>query len=523
MTREHPFITKTSQNTDVLLTSDTKVKVISSHTIEFDVLFQDSLQFIWNEISKLVKLGSFSGNKANSELHSNKMRKLALDFYNKFKDTPIPIEKNNWIFNNFDSVSISLKDGTKFLIPFFFYQHASLEMEDNFTTVFAKHVGWSILIINFMEISSKFIFQLKQADGKILSAIVHNKTNGLFNIPDSSNKAIFIHFNNLASITGLSVKWASSRLNFLIDNLILQPLYIINPFLFGLHVYLLKYENEFDIGSQISELDKFTLSKFQIDFNHLIRIIQIPYKSKEDIIFSFPVDIKTIDEMQLSINLADVSSKTIDNFKKFPNLDSNESHNIDDIIVFKRKSMNWSKVLTFSDQSKYSFLKSLNFIDRVSIILKVLEYLSNHNAIQQKLFISMSNDIGISVTELMETIRFLIDYNMVAFFPKIERIGCNNKYSILITDHGTNQDLMQKIHQNLLKLPLCISFFSKNSIFAYINIPDKFVTPFLKYIATLQDSIDISCSLLIPLKNWIRLSIPLPGIRVEEKGGVSFE
>ena len=62
MTREHPFKTKTSQNTDVLLTSDTKVKVISSHTMEFDVLFQDSLQFIWNEISKLVKLGSFSGN-----------------------------------------------------------------------------------------------------------------------------------------------------------------------------------------------------------------------------------------------------------------------------------------------------------------------------------------------------------------------------------------------------------------------------------------------------------------------------
>ena len=50
MTKKSPSNIKTSQNTNMLLSSDTKAKNTPNNNTELDVLFHDALQLVWNEI-----------------------------------------------------------------------------------------------------------------------------------------------------------------------------------------------------------------------------------------------------------------------------------------------------------------------------------------------------------------------------------------------------------------------------------------------------------------------------------------
>lgn len=492
---------------------------------DLNLEFRNSLLYIWIEIKELVSNSSnYSDEKSLNDLHSAKMKKLALDFYKKFHNSTIPIKRIPRLFDYYSSVIILFKDGSGFLIPHFFYQQTKSNSKIDYTDIFQKEGDWVDLISNIFDFTNKITNKLSSADIKILKAITHYKKSGLFQKLDYANRNnILIHIKNLANITGLSEKWVADRFHFMLKNYILYPAYILNPFIFGLNTYFLIYDKIYD--SECSFLDNLTLFNIKIDFDNILRIFQLPnIESTDDLSFSFPYESKKIEEMHLSSNLSGLSPRLSDNFKKIPNFESIKSPITKATIEFKQNSYQWIKTLEFDEEEgqKYPFLKKMTFTKRVSSTLRVLNYLARWGIIQGS-FAKAAIELRISVVELMETCRFLLDNDMIAFFPRLGRIGAHNRYGLLIIDKdGFNNNAMQNLYNSLLELPLSVCFMGSGFIFAYINIPDTYITPFFRYVTQIQELIEVKYSMFISLKSWGRFSIPLPEGTTVDEFGVNF-
>ena len=325
---------------------------------EIDLEFRDSLHFIWIEIKNLVNSTNFDlDSNSLNELHTSKNKKIALDFYNKFKNTHIPIQKIPRWFDSFGTVVILFKDGSGFTIPYFFYQQVKTNSNLDFTDIFNKECSWTDLLSNIFDFTGKIDAKISFADVKILRAFTQYKRSGLFKKLEYSNRNnILIHMKNLSFITGLSEKWVAERFHYLLNNYILVPQYILNPFLFGLSTYLVIYEKSYD--TKCLFLDPLTLFNLKIDFDNIVRIIQLPsIDSTEDLNFDFPIIVKKIDDMRIYMNLSGLSSKSNQNFNKLPNFVSINVPISKATINFKSESAQWIKTLEFDvvEKNKYPF------------------------------------------------------------------------------------------------------------------------------------------------------------------------
>ena len=79
------------------------------------------------------------------------MRKIANKFYNKFKNTSIPVKKILPIFEKYQSVVIVFPEGSSFAVPYFFYQQLKLEYPPDYNEIFNEEHSWIDLLSKIYE------------------------------------------------------------------------------------------------------------------------------------------------------------------------------------------------------------------------------------------------------------------------------------------------------------------------------------------------------------------------------------
>ena len=492
---------------------------------EYEIDFRNSLLYIWIEVKNLVKsLKDSNFDEVQSGFISLKLKRLADTFYNKFKNTPIEVKKIPNIYNSLNSVIIPFKDNTGFTVPDYFYRQALVADTLDYSDILSKDLPWLDILSNIFDYTYRFKSQLNSSDIKILRALAFYKRSGLFNSIDFANRRnILIQIKTLAKITNLSEKWTSERINYMMKSYVLYIQFILNPFLFGLNTYFLLYDRKFENDS--SYLDEITLFNLKLSYSEMIRVIQLPnVEASDDLEFSFPVKIKKISEMHLFTNLSSLSDDNSKSFEKIPNFDKIKTPIVKPAIEFKESSSKWKSNLEFDEEEDdfYPILKKLGYTKRVSIMLRILNHLAKWGMISGNLT-KTAKILRISPVELAETCRFLFNNDIIAFYPRINRIGSSNRYGIYIVDEDeTNSEILTNAYYNLLELPQSCIFLGNNFIFAYITMPDNYITPFFRYITSLEERLKVKYGMFISLKSWGRFSIPLPEGTTVDEFGVNF-
>ena len=322
----------------------------------------------------------------------------------------------------------------------------------------------------------------------------------------------------------MGYRWTIERINYLNQNYILHPFFILNPYLFGLITYLITYDRKFE--ENCSFLDQITLFKLNLNYNENLRIIQLPNtQTFYELNLDFPVFMTIMNEMHMFNNLSSISEDHLKLFKEIPDFEAQKADVIKPIIDFREYKYKDFNFLNFIEKDNfekfYQLLASMSELRINSVLVRVLNYLAQNGAVQGNLK-KASKEIRDSSLEFLETCKFLINNDIIGFFPRISRIGCNNRFGILLNDHeGTNNNILEQIYLNFLELPVSVIFKGENVIFAYVAMPDEF-TSFIKYLNGFHDKIEIKYNNFITLKSWGRYSLPLPEGTTVDEFGVNF-
>ena len=489
---------------------------------EVDIDFNNSLLYIYIEIREML---SRNDNKdLNTSIESSKliMRKMADSFYEKFRSTKIPVIKPQAIYEKFNSVGIVFEDGSGFAVPYFFYQQMSTNLSLDFSDIFAKNLPWLDLLSEIFEKTNSLKCNITKVDIKILRALCFYKRNSLFSKLDFAEQKNFLfQIKTLSEIINQSYRWTIARINYLINNYMLALSYILNPFLFGLKTYLINYESSYD--DKIAFLNPITLFKLIVSYNEVLRVIQLPnIQSSTELQLEIPHTITNLSEMHIFNNLSDLSEDPKKSFVHVPKFENTTEIISKPIIEFKEQSISQAINLTAVNEELYPLLNKMSNERRISIIVRVLNYLAKWGSIQGNLK-KASKNLRVNALEFLETCKFLFNNDIIAFFPRLSRIGCDNRYGIIIKDElGNNSEDITKIYYNLLELPLSAIFLGENILFAYVAMPDSYLPSFLKYINSLSYKFNIKYSPFIALKSWGRFSIPLPEGTTVDEYGVNF-
>ncbi len=452
-----------------------------------------------------------------------RMRKLADEFYDKFKNSSIPVIKVALIYEKYNTVGIVFQDGSGFAVPFFFYQQLQTKANVDYTNIFSKNLPWLDVLSEIYEKTFSIKSSLSKADIKILRALCFYKRNELFSDFNFTDQKNFIfQIKTLSKITNLSYRWTIGRINYLVENNILLSHFILNPFLFGLKTYLLSYNPQFD--EEISYLNSITLFKLNLSYKEAIRIIQLPnIQAPTDLNFLFDHELTKISEMNIFNNLSGLSEDPKKSFATIPNFDSTKVKISKPIIEFK-ESISSVQSIDFNDidEAVYPLLNKMTNTRRISIIVRILDYLAKWRSIQGSLS-KASKELRANPLEFLETCKFLFNNDIIGFFPRISRIGCNNRYGIVIKDYSGEQNAeLMKIYYNFLELPISAVFIGENLIYAYVAMPDNYISAFIKYLNSLHSKFEVKYNSFITLKSWGRFSIPLPDGTTIDEYGVNF-
>lgn len=490
---------------------------------DVDIEFNRSLLYIWIELRELVKSTTNSGLDPSLNRLNFKMKKMANEFYKKFYNTKIPVTKNQSVYDRFNSVIIMFQDASAFAVPYFFYQQLQTKTIPDYTDTFNKNLSWLDLLSEIYEITYSIRSNITKADIKILRALCYYKRNSLFSNLDFTDQKNFLFNNNtLSDIVKLSYRWTITRINYLIANYILNVRFILNPFVFGLKTYLIEYDSQYD--EKITFINPITLFKLQMTHSETLRIIQLPnIHSSTDLDLGIPYTIKNLSEMHIFNNLSGLKENSKDSFSQIPDFNSTKEFISKSIINFKETS---TKVHSFDqnelDESTYPLMKKMTQERKISIIVRILDYLAKWGSVQGNLS-KASKELRVNPLEFVETCKYLFNNDIIGFYPRISRIGCNNRYGLVLTDKtGEKGADLLKAYSNLLELPNSVIFIGENVLFAYVSMPDNYMPAFVKYMGILNDKFDVKYNSFITLKSWGRFSIPLPDGTTVDEYGVNF-
>ena len=129
--------------------------------VDLNTEFRNTLLYIWQEVRKLVESSKFA-NKQDKDFIPLKLKKLADLFYEKFKDTPIGVQKTNYLYNKFNSVVIYFKDKSAITIPDYFYQQALVWDTLDFSDIIAKEdSSWIDVFSDIFELAYGRVIPLR--------------------------------------------------------------------------------------------------------------------------------------------------------------------------------------------------------------------------------------------------------------------------------------------------------------------------------------------------------------------------
>ena len=430
-----------------------------------------------------------------------KMRKMADEFYNSFKDTEIPVQKIPTLYHEYNSVGIIFQDGSGFAVPYYFYQQLEFDNSIDFLDIFNKNLPWLDLVSEIFERGFSVKTEINLTDVKILRALCYYKRNALFNDFDLEDQRVFTyHVKTLSSIIDMSYRWTVERINFLYNNYILVENYILNPFLFGLKTILIQYDSQHE--EEMAYINPITLIKLNLSLDEVIRIIQLPnIQSTTDLSFPFPTKMYTFSEMHIFNNLSGLSEDKTKSFQKIPDFSTDKVSVTHPIIEFKdTMTVKNSYQLSDDDKEYYSLLAKMTIERRTSVIVRILGYLAKWGSVQGNLKMA-SKQLRVNSNEFLETCKYLFNKDIIGYFPRITRIGCNNRYGILIKDKiGQGEKELLKIYYNLLELPHSVIYLAENILFGYVTLPDTYLTSFTKYLMSLHTKFEVKYNAFVAFR-----------------------
>lgn len=447
---------------------------------------------------------------------------MALNFYNSFENTPITVKYEKARFDATHSVLILVNDNPRMAIPNWFYKQASLPDPPNYDRVFEKNLNWIDILSYLYEESFTRRYKLVPIDIKILKALTYYKRTPLFkDLTDKGFRNFLFKNSTLAHIVRTSEKWVQTRLEYLRKFQVIQSNFIINPFVFGLNTFVLKYSQEFD--HLVKHLEQYTLLKLILSNQQdIVRVFQLPNVLAEDDLVKinpFPEYPIEISEINFFNNLSGLTHETETSFTKIPNFDSIKAPLKRPTIEFKKENhRDWYDNVKSLNDSQYISLSRLKTESRLDSVVKVLRYLAKEG-IPHVNFKTSAEIAKIHANHFREAFRFLINHDIIGFFPRLLYIGCPIRYGMYV--RCKQKELLNSIYLNILELPHSMLYRGENLLVAYVALPENWVSRFMRYITNLQmdPEVELVYGIIVAFKSWGRYSIPIPkGIEIDEFG-----
>ena len=461
---------------------------------DWDKVFREKLKSIWKELNGLIE------SKLDKELIENRLKSIADDFLNTFQvdDCPIPVEYNELIYNKFHSISIPLKSFSLF-IPHFLYTLNNLKPKPDLNAIFIMPVTWYTFLSYFYETVQNIRKPLTESDIRILSVMTRYRPKSTDTIIPFSNSEI----SKLVGTIGkrkktISENTVNKRVAYLYSENILHDRLLINPWAIGYVLRALIYNKEYD--SEMDTWDDYTNYKQFFMSNKLLRIVRLPQHAEGEFTIPNFVTSFEITEYWSSNNISQLNSKDIDSFIVPPNFEVLKTSDYVYTKFNKEDDVKWiDKLLAMT----YSMKKrseerfaSLNKISENKRLEKSFQFFS-FVAKEQRIRIPISQTAkraNLDEIHFLDFLRFFIDQKIINFTTHTAFIGCNYRIGVMITSLKKpvkEHPKLQLFLQNLLELPLIISFIGTYIICTYIRIPLKWVGVFTTYLNMLMTKSDL--------------------------------
>ena len=474
----------------------------NTESINWDVEFRKKLSNIWVQLL-CMKFGNMDKNTEHFVL-----KELAIDFFEYFMFSPIPVSLDDYAFRNFSSISVQLEI-TCFAIPHFLYAVTNSEQYPDLRPIFQLDITYTELLIHIYENAFSIRKHLRESEIKILQFLSNYslRNNGMH---------LFMNSYVIAKYTRLDNSTIRKMLQDLMNNRILQSVYAFNPWRLGYVLKIFEYPSEFDKYIQLF-WSKWTVLK-QPQKDTYVRVIFIPSVHAEDE-FVAPDFVKeyTIHKMTLYTDLTQLSKDEKTSFQKIPSFGLKKTLNTHVLTFNDSQGTEWIQLLEQTDKNpidqqtigQYRSLKHVDKAKRLEKVLKIFDYLTKHSTPQLSLRY-VASKVHLSPSDTSDIFRFIIDQNITDQVLHLKYIGCNVRLVVFI--HATDErpiitnPKIQIFLQDVLVFPYNITYIGKNAIVAFLAMPTIWVESFLRYLnlLTLDTSFILQWSQVLALRTLDR-------------------
>ena len=500
---------------------------MNGHTSNVDLLFRKKLKEIWDKIQIIVV--------SNRNLASNGsyLQELALDFYNTFVNTPIPVIKHEYHFENYYSVIIPLENSC-LSIPYKFYELTKIDPVPDLNPIFDIDVNWRVFLTYFYEKIFTIRIPLVESDIKILKVMTQfafsmHKKHLPYTVEEIAKRTEHIGKKSYEPITKVTV---ARRLNYLRDQNILTEYYLINSWAVGYKIFLFVYQKTQD--ESIHEWDKWTIFKQYLMDNNIFRVVRIPQHAEGELVFPESIQKVEIKRILISNNVSKLDMDKNKSFSTIPVFEAPKLSNYQYIDLTEEEDNNWIQSLynmTYSDdasqQTDYEPILRLNKDNRINVAFKFLCFIAREGIISYPIE-RTAKRAGIDRNLFDSYFKFFIDMKVLFYCTRTAYIGCNVRMGIMLYSlEQTVQEhpVLQNFLTNLCELPYAYVFISDYAIAAYINLPNAWVGSFMSYLSilTINQDLLIYFGQHIALQSYVKFNLPFTEEEVFSNLGIRYK
>ena len=236
---------------------------------DWDKIFRKEIANVFNLTRNI-----FLDHLSESEIKVT-LRKIAFNFYNIFKNSPIPVLPPHPDLDDSEfyySTSIMLTFSC-FMIPYFFFNTLQEDINFNIEAELSLQLPWEELLGIINQKWNLKRKKLTKTDVLVCKVISRHGTQGQID-------KFPLTYNNIANRTRKSLSTVKESVRTLFMRLIAHELFLFNPWKLGWNLFLCTYNFTYD--DKFKEYDLLTISKEICANNRAFRIIQQPMISSRD-------------------------------------------------------------------------------------------------------------------------------------------------------------------------------------------------------------------------------------------------
>lgn len=460
----------------------------SSEVNEWDNIFKTELIRVCNIVRELIQTNK------TEKIELKNLEIIADDFFNKFKNSPIPVEafdQKQTYSPDMISTSIILPYGCM-MIPYFFIDAFKEDITLSFDEEFSQEVKWSELV--------GILFQKWYSRRKNLTKtmVLICKTLSRYSVQGQLYRfpLTIQAITNRIRQSFSSVKTAHPLLY---NESIIRDIFLINPWKLGWELYLIAYPLlESDV---FSHLDDKTIAIELCAGNKMFRVIQEPKLDAGKDLIGIREKLMEINGKMYLLNSTDfhwdltqLDSKEAKSFQKVPNFLGVSTNKVVPNVHYEYEvnGVDWlsDKLKNQENDEK----KEKGEYDRKSNamvltelkkerIMRVLNYLIDYGSYLVN-YENTAEKIGIPVAEFGAIIHFLIESRIIALAQRFKTIGAGKEYSFLI--ENTNTELNESIKQSLLQCVFSYFYESGTMLAGRLQVPDSWLAKLMEFFTRIQ-------------------------------------